>query len=57
LASGLLNNVGIKGIACAVPDNIKKSEEYNEIFGAENVRKFVNMTGIHTRHVAIFKDE
>lgn len=53
MATGVLNNVEIKGIACAVPERIKKSEEYNEIFGAETVQKFVNMTGIKTRHVAL----
>ncbi len=53
MATGILKNVGIKGIACAVPDNIKKSEEYNEIFGAENVQKFINMTGVKTRYVAL----
>jgi 3-oxoacyl-[acyl-carrier-protein] synthase III len=53
LATGILNNVGIKGIACAVPDHIKKSEEYNNVFGVESVQKFVNMTGIKTRHVAL----
>lgn len=52
MAAGILNNVDIKGIACAVPDRIIKSEEYYDIFGAENVRKFVNMTGIRTRHIA-----
>lgn len=53
MATGILNNVEIKGIACAVPDHIKKSEEYTEIFGAENVQRFINMTGIKTRHVAL----
>ncbi len=53
MATGILKNVGIKGIACAVPDNIKKSEEYNEIFGTENVQKFINMTGVKTRYVAL----
>ncbi len=52
MALGVLNNVDIKGIACAVPDRIIKSEEYYETFGEENVRKFVNMTGIRTRHIA-----
>ncbi|MDF2523160.1 MAG: 3-oxoacyl-(acyl-carrier-protein) synthase [Clostridiales bacterium] len=53
MATGVLNNVEIKGIACAVPDHIKKSEEYYEIFGEESVQKFVNMTGIKTRYVAL----
>lgn len=53
MATGVLDNVEIKGIACAVPERIKRSEEYNEVFGAENVQKFINMTGIKTRHVAL----
>lgn len=53
MATGILKNVEIKGIACAVPDNVKKSEEYNEIFGEESVKKFVNMTGVKQRHIAL----
>lgn len=53
MATGIINNVEIKGIACAVPDCLRSSEEYNDIFGEEAVRKFVNMTGIKTRRVAI----
>jgi len=53
LATGVLKNVEIKGIACAVPDHIVKNEEYCDVFGAENVQKFINMTGIKTRHVAL----
>jgi 3-oxoacyl-[acyl-carrier-protein] synthase III len=52
LATGILKNVEIKGIACAVPDHIVNNEEYNEVFGAETVQKFINMTGVKTRHVA-----
>lgn len=53
MAVGILNNVDIKGIACAVPDNQRKSEEYNETFGEEGVKKFVNLTGVKTRQVAL----
>jgi len=53
LAFGILKDVEIKGIACAVPDNLKRSEDYNEVFGEESVQKFVNMTGVKTRHVAL----
>jgi 3-oxoacyl-[acyl-carrier-protein] synthase III len=53
LAAGILNNVEIKGIAGAVPDNLRKSEEYNDIFGEESVQKFINMTGIKKRYVAL----
>lgn len=52
LATGIINNVEIKGVAAAVPDNIKNYKEYFNTFGEENVQKFVNMTGIKTRHVA-----
>ena len=53
MAAGILNNVEVKGIACAVPDNVIKSEEYNDVFGEESVQKFINMTGIKKRHVAL----
>lgn len=53
MATGILKNVEIKGIACAVPDRIVNNEEYYNVFGEESVRKFINMTGVKTRHVAI----
>lgn len=53
MAVGILNNVEIKGIAAAVPDNVRKSEEYNDIFGEESVRKFIKMTGVKKRRVAL----
>jgi 3-oxoacyl-[acyl-carrier-protein] synthase III len=53
LATGILKNVEIKGIACAVPDRIIENETYNEVFGEESVQKFINMTGVKTRHVAL----
>lgn len=55
LATGILKNVEIKGIACAVPDNVIKNEDYSNAFGAESVQKFINMTGIKTRRVALDK--
>lgn len=53
MATGILKNVEIKGIACAVPDRIVNNEDYYDVFGEESVRKFINMTGVKTRHVAI----
>jgi len=53
LATGILKDVEIKGIACAVPERMVNNEEYNDVFGEENVRKFIKMTGVKTRHVAI----
>lgn len=53
MATGTLKNVEIKGIACAVPDRIVNNAEYNDVFGEESVNKFINMTGVKTRHIAI----
>jgi len=52
LASGIIRDVEIKGIACAVPEQIVNNESYIDRFGEENVRKFIKMTGVKTRHVA-----
>ncbi|WP_407308953.1 hypothetical protein [Desulfosporosinus sp. SB140] len=53
MAVGILNNVEIKGIAGAVPDNVRKIEEYNDVFGEESVQKFIKMTGVKKRYVAL----
>lgn len=53
MADGILKDVEIKGISCAVPECIVKNEMYTPIFGKEKVQKFINMTGVKTRHVAI----
>ncbi len=53
MAIGILKNVEIKGIACAVPERLINNEDYFNIFGEDNVKKFINMTGVKTRHVAI----
>lgn len=53
MATDILKNVEIKGIACAVPDQIVNNEDYYEVFGEESVHKFINMTGVKTRRVAI----
>jgi 3-oxoacyl-[acyl-carrier-protein] synthase-3 len=53
LSTGVLKNVEIKGISCAVPEHRIKTVEYNKVFGEENVRKFINMTGVKMRHVAL----
>lgn len=52
MKAGIVKNAEIKGIACAVPRRVIHSEEYNDFFGEESVRKFVNMTGVKSRHVA-----
>jgi 3-oxoacyl-[acyl-carrier-protein] synthase-3 len=39
-------NVKIAGLACAVPKNIIRSESYKDLFGEEDINKFIQMTGI-----------
>jgi 3-oxoacyl-[acyl-carrier-protein] synthase-3 len=53
MATGVLKNVEIKGVACAVPDRIVDNRYYNKVFGEENVNKFIKMTGVKTRYIAL----
>lgn len=46
MAEFTFNNILIGGIAAAVPKNVEKTTEYNDVFGAEEVEKFMNLTGI-----------
>lgn len=39
-------NIRIAGIACAVPKNVIHPEDYEDVFGVEEVSKFKEMTGI-----------
>lgn len=52
MAFGIIRDIQIKGIACALPKNCINSHSYDERFGAENVEKFIAMTGVRTRYVA-----
>jgi len=40
------NNIKIGGVSCAIPKNVVRPESYNDIFGEEEVAKFVEMTGV-----------
>jgi 3-oxoacyl-[acyl-carrier-protein] synthase-3 len=40
------NNIKIGGIAAAVPSNIEKTSKYFDLFGEEEVKKFIEQTGI-----------
>jgi len=51
--SGILENIAIRGISCAVPDNRIENNAFTERFGAEGVEKFAKMTGVVCRHVAL----
>ncbi len=52
MAIGILKNVEIKAIACAVPDRLIKTEDYYPVFGEDSVQRFINMTGVKQRRVA-----
>lgn len=53
MPTGTLKNITIKGIVCTVPDNIVYSESYYDTFGEDNVKKFVNMTGVESRYISL----
>ena len=38
--------IKVSGIACAVPKNEIKTESYKDLFGDEEVEKFMAMTGV-----------
>jgi 3-oxoacyl-[acyl-carrier-protein] synthase-3 len=40
------NNIRIAGMSCAVPKNTVKTESFKDVFGEEEVDKFMLMTGI-----------
>lgn len=42
------NSVMISGLAVAVPSQKVEISTYSEAFGDEDVRKFIDMTGVHT---------
>lgn len=50
---GVFSHAQIKGIACAVPDNVVMTESYYDKFGKDTVDKFMKMTGIRSRHIAL----
>ncbi len=50
-----MNNLEIKGLACCVPKQKDLPKNYTELFGADKVKKFMNMTGVKEKHNAIDK--
>lgn len=53
MPSGTIRDVGIRGIACAVPDNRVPIDACCDRFEKEHVDKFVKMTGIRSRHLMV----
>lgn len=52
MAVDVMRNVTIRGIACAVPDNVVFTEDYKETFGLDAVNKFADTVGIKQRHMS-----
>lgn len=46
MAKGCFKGIAIKGIACAVPNNIRPSNYWHTVFGQESVDRFIKMTGV-----------
>ena len=44
------NNIRVAGVACAVPKNEVKTEDFKSLFGEEEVEKFMQMTGVRGSH-------
>lgn len=52
MAYFLFDDIEIVGIEGAVPTNIVKTEEYSDLFGEEDVNRFIKMSGVKEHHVA-----
>lgn len=52
MATDCLKNIRIAGIACAVPGEIVKTEDYREQFGEKAVQQYTEFVGIRQRRIA-----
>lgn len=50
MANAVFNNIYVSGIACAVPKRVEKTTDYIDVLGADEIRKFTDMTGVQKRH-------
>jgi 3-oxoacyl-[acyl-carrier-protein] synthase III len=51
--SGLLENIAMRGISCAAPDNVVGNSAFVDQFGAEAVESFIRMTGVNSRCITL----
>lgn len=42
----------IKGVACAVPDDVEYTEDYSQLFDKTYVEKFIKSTGVNRRYTS-----
>lgn len=50
MANAVFNNIYVRGIACAVPKVVKKTTDYIDDLDADEMRKFIDITGVQERH-------
>ena len=50
MANAGFNNIYVSGIACAVPKKVEKTTDYIDALGANEIRRFITVTGIRERH-------
>lgn len=55
MISSDIEGVKISGIACALPERKVVSDEYNEIFSEETVKKTVELTGVESTYHSVEK--
>ena len=51
MARWKIKNVGMKGVAMAVPENVVKTSDF-DFFSQEEAEVFDNTVGIRRRHIA-----
>jgi 3-oxoacyl-[acyl-carrier-protein] synthase-3 len=52
LAFGSFNNICIRGITCALPNQIKNPKDYYERFGQDTVDNIIKMIGVEQKYIA-----
>lgn len=52
MAKGILRNIKLAGMACAVPKNKVDIKEYYPVFGEKNVDNFSKLVGVNSKYIA-----
>ena len=52
MANAIFRDISVSGIACAVPTKLVNNNKYAEVLGEEEIRKFIDNTGVVQRYVA-----
>lgn len=52
MAGGKVENVALRGLACAVPDTVRTLEDEIKTFGREHMEKWVKQFHVHQRYFA-----